>query len=385
MLPRILCALAAFPSGWAAREAAGGGVGGLVVLAFVAACAWGLSRRRAAGVGAAGVVSFAAVHLLARATSVYTGLATGAALFALAVALTACGDGETMPQDRPLPEVSLALDFTPNAVHAPIYAAVREGLDREAGVRLRIRTPGRSPDSLKDVLSGATDMGVLDIHDLGLAAVRGKDVVAVAALVQRPLAAIVTAKDVGRPRDLQDRRVGVSGLPSDPAVLSAVMEHDGGDPRRAEQVTIGFTAVQSLISGRVDGVPVFWNAEGVVLRERGVEVNEFRVDEYGAPPYPEVVLVARRETVEQRRDDVHAVVSALERGIESVRSDPGSAVADIAEASGGDEALVRAQLEAVRPIFGTALRREVLEAWADWDVEFGILPRRPDLDRVFAP
>lgn len=306
-------------------------------------------------------------------------------VLAVAALLAGCGDDDADPgSSTPLPEVSLALDFTPNAVHAPIYAAVRERLDRAAGVRLRIRAPGASPDSLKDVLSGATDMGILDIHDLGLAAVRDKDVVAVAALVQRPLAAVVTVPDIRRPRDLEGRRVGVSGLPSDPAVLDAVMRADGGDLRDVEQVTIGFTAVQSLVSGKVAAVPVFWNAEGVALRERGVPIREFRVDDYGAPRYPEVVVVSRRETLERRGEDVRAVVAALAAGIESVRADPESAVTDIARASGTPDDLVRAQLEAVTPIFGTALRRDVLEAWADWDVEFGILPRRPDLDRTFA-
>jgi NitT/TauT family transport system substrate-binding protein/putative hydroxymethylpyrimidine transport system substrate-binding protein len=284
-----------------------------------------------------------------------------------------------------VPEVTLALDFTPNAVHAPIYAAVREGLDREAGVRIRIKAPGQSPDSLKDVLSGAADMGILDIHDLGLAAAKGKEVVAVGALVQRPLAAIITLPSIRRPRDLEGRRVGVSGLPSDPAVLDAVMREDGGDYRKAKLVTIGFAAVQSLISGRIDGVPAFWNAEGVALRERGVKVNEFRVDDYGAPRYPEVVVVTRRDTLERRGKDVRAVVTALAAGIDEVRVNPGAAIADVARASGAPKRLVSAQLEAVLPILGTQLRRPVLEAWAAWDVRFGILPAQPDIGRTFAP
>ncbi|MFL5843906.1 MAG: ABC transporter substrate-binding protein [Solirubrobacteraceae bacterium] len=306
-------------------------------------------------------------------------------LLVIVALLAGCGGGGgSDPGGGTVPEVTLALDFTPNAVHAPIYAAVRNGLDRDHGVRLKIRAPGASPDSLKDVLSGAADLGILDIHDLGLAVTKGKDVVAVAALVQRPLAAIVTTADVTRPRDLEGRTVGVSGLPSDPAVLDAVMRDDGGDIGKVKQVTIGFTAVQSLISGRIDAVPVFWNAEGVALRQRGVKINEFRVDDYGAPRYPEVVLVTRRETLERRGDDVRAVVAALADGIAEVRRDPAAAVTDIAEASGSPEALVRAQLEAVSPILGTRLDRDVLAAWADWDVEFGILPTRPDLDRAFA-
>lgn len=299
----------------------------------------------------------------------------------LALALVAgCGGGSGRPSP---PEVTLALDFTPNAVHAPIYAAVREGFDRAAGVRLRVRTPGASPDSLKEVLSGRADLGVLDIHDLGLAAVRGRDVVGVGALVQRPLAAIIAAPGIRRPRDLEGRRVGVSGVPSDPAVLAAVMRGDGGDPRTVRQVTIGFSAVQSLLSGRIDAVPAFWSAEGVALRQRGLRVREFRVDDYGAPRYPEVVLVARRETLARRGREVRAVLGALRRGVADVRAHPAAAVAAVAAASGSPERLVRAQVAAVSPVLGTALRRPVLEAWARWDARFGILPRRPDVGRLF--
>jgi putative hydroxymethylpyrimidine transport system substrate-binding protein len=70
----------------------------------------------------------------------------------------------------------IGLDFTPNAVHAPIYAAVRNGYDKKHDVRMRIRPPGSSPDSLKLLTSGRADLAVLDIHDLGLARERGADV-----------------------------------------------------------------------------------------------------------------------------------------------------------------------------------------------------------------
>lgn len=79
---RLALALAAFPAGWAAREAAGGAVGGLVVLALVGACALGLPRRRAAFVVALGVACFVAVHLVAALTAIYIGLAVGALAFA---------------------------------------------------------------------------------------------------------------------------------------------------------------------------------------------------------------------------------------------------------------------------------------------------------------
>lgn len=306
---------------------------------------------------------------------------TAAAAAALA-ALAGCGGDEGASGARP---VTLALDFTPNAVHAPIYAAVREGYDRERGVSIRIRPPGSAPDSLKLLAAGKADLAVLDIHDLGLARERGRDFVGVGALVQRPLAAIIARAEVRRPRDLEGRRVGVSGLPSDPAVLRAVVEGDGGDYGAVRQVTIGFSAVPSLIQRSVAAVPAFWNAEGVALKRRGVSVREFRVDDFGAPPYPEVVLFTTRETFERRRGLVDAVVEALKEGTREVLRDPGPAVRDVARAGGAEPGLVRAQLRAVAPALRPplTLRRRALDGWAEFAVRFGILRRRPDVEAAF--
>ena len=161
--------------------------------------------------------------------------------------------------------------------------------------------PAASTDSLKLLAAGRADLAVVDIHDLALARERGQDLVGVGALVQRPLAAVIARGDVRRPRDLAGKRVGVTGLPSDDAVLRAVLEHDGASLDDVRRVTIGFSAVPSLIAGRVDAVVAFWNAEGVALRRRGVDTTEFRVDRYGAPRYPELVVATTRSDARARR------------------------------------------------------------------------------------
>jgi NitT/TauT family transport system substrate-binding protein/putative hydroxymethylpyrimidine transport system substrate-binding protein len=296
---------------------------------------------------------------------------------------SACGGGSGGGSP---PTVSLALDFTPNAAHAPIYAAARTGADRRRGVRLRILPPGSgTPDSLKLVASGRADVGVADIHDLALAAERGADVVGIGALVQRPLAAVIARASVRRPRDLEGRTVGVTGLPSDVAVLRAVVQGDGGDFSRIRRLTIGFSAVPEMIQGKVDAVTAFWNAEGVVLHERGVRTHDFRVDAYGAPPYPEVVLFTRRATLQRTRERLRKLLAALVDGVRDVHAHPGAAIGEIAAASGADRPLVAAQLAAVDPLFDPPVRlnRSVLARWADWDTRFGIVKTRPDIARLF--
>jgi putative hydroxymethylpyrimidine transport system substrate-binding protein len=290
-------------------------------------------------------------------------------LLALLVFLGGCGAAEG---DRVAARV--ALDFQPNAVHAGIYASPVGRL-----------VPGSSTDSLKLLAGGRADLAVVDIHDLGLARERGADIVGVGALVQRPLAAVIARAGIRRPRDLEGKRVGVTGLPSDDAVLRAVVEHDGGHFGRLKRTTIGFSAVPSLIAGRVDAVVAFWNAEGVALRARGVHTREFRVDDYGAPRYPELVLATKSSTLRKRPELVKAALADIRHGTIVALRDRAGSIARIAAASGADRQLVRAELDAVAPALLPPLRldRAALAAWARFDARFGILKRPPDVEAAF--
>jgi putative hydroxymethylpyrimidine transport system substrate-binding protein len=308
-----------------------------------------------------------------------------ACLLLAALALMGCGDGDDESSGRAPERAVLALDFSPNAVHAGVYQAVEGGHDRRHGVQLDVRVPTSSSDSLRLLATRRADLAILDIHDLGLARQRGSDLVGVGAIVQRPLSSVIARDSVSRPRELEGRRAGVTGLPSDDAVLRAVVEGDGGDFERVRRITIGFSAVPSLISGRVDAATAFWNAEGVTLRERDLDTREFRVDEFGAPRYPELVVVVRREVLERRRELVRGVIRALAEGTEDVLESPDRAIVRIARASRTDESLVRAQFEAVRGAFSPPLTldRATLAGWADFDERFGILRERPDIEAAF--
>ncbi len=298
-----------------------------------------------------------------------------AGLVAAAV-LAACGEERADRESNAAAPATVALDFVPNAAHAGIYAA---------GDELRVRVPSGSTDSLKLLAGRRADLAVVDIHDLGLARERGQDVVGVGALVQRPLAAVIAQPGIARARELEGKRVGIAGLPSDEAVLRAVVESDGGDYERVKKVTIGFAAVKSLAAEKVDAVVAFWNVEGVTLRRAGVPTREFRVDDYGAPRYPELVLVVTRETLEEREELVDDMLDEIAAGTRSALGDRDATVARLVDAWGADEPLVRAQLEAVASSVRPPVRldRAALEGWARFDKRFGILREAPTLERAF--
>jgi len=291
---------------------------------------------------------------------------------------------------RPLRDVTLLLDFTPNPVHTGIFAATAEGFDREAGLNVAVREPSASTDALKLLAAGRADLAVLDIHDLGLAREKGRDIVGVMALVQQPLAAVLAAADVRTPRALEGKSAGVTGLPSDTAVLRSVVTGAGGDPGRVREVTIGFNAVAALLSGRVAGATAFWNVEGVALRSRRPDARIFRVDDYGAPAYPELVVCATRRTMRERPGLVRDTLAAIAQGYRFTIAHPALGLDDLlARNPGLDRPLAKAELTAVLPAFTAGAARfgdlnpARLRAWAAWDVRFGILARPPDVARAF--
>ena len=305
-----------------------------------------------------------------------------------ALGLAACGDDGAEP-GAPR-EATLVLDFQPNAVHAGIYSALANGEYADAGVELDVREPSASTDAPKLLEAGRAQFAILDIHDLGLARERGLDVVGVAPIVQRPLAAVIAGdRDAVRePSDLEGGEVGVTGLPSDDAVLDSVVEADGADPAAVDRVTIGFEAVPTLSAGRLDAVTAFWNAEGVALRRAGVPTREFRVDDYGAPRYPELVLTTAAATLAEDPELVADVVDATTAGYQRVVAEPEAALDDLlAESEGLDRDEQRAQLDALTEAEAFSppgeLDRDALEAWARWDTDHGILEERPKVDEAF--
>jgi NitT/TauT family transport system substrate-binding protein/putative hydroxymethylpyrimidine transport system substrate-binding protein len=303
-----------------------------------------------------------------------------------AAGLAACGGDGAEP--GALRGATLVLDFQPNAVHSGIYAAMREGYYRAAGVDLRVQAPSASTDAPKLLEARRTQFAILDIHDLAIAGERGLDVVGVEPIVNRPLAAVIAAdrRSVTRPRDLAGRTVGVTGLPSDAAVLGSVLDADGVTPSQVRSVTIGFQAVSALASGKVDAATAFWNAEGVTLQREGIPIREFRVDRFGAPRYPELLLCTTSDLVRRDPALVREMVSATQRGYKLATASPRRALDALVSSNPGlDRADQAAELHAL--LEAGALKPadsfRALGAWARWDAGHGIVETEPRPGALF--
>jgi ABC-type nitrate/sulfonate/bicarbonate transport system substrate-binding protein len=305
--------------------------------------------------------------------------------------LTLAGCGSTAkPGSRALKHAVLILDFTPNAIHSGIYSALARSYDVDAGVRLHVIAPAASTDSIKLLETGRVNFAILDIHDLAIARERGEDIVGIMAIVERPLASVIAAPGIRTPRQLAGRTVGVTGDPSDYAVLDSIVAGAGGDVHKLHEITIGFDAVPDLLAGRVAAATAFWNDEGVALTHARPGFHIFQVYDYGAPSYPELVLCATGSTL--RHDPALAtdVVRALVRGYKFTLANPRASAADLERLVPGLEPkLVSEELAGELPAFKGPdgqvgeLDPQILRAWAAWEARFGIVKHPPDLALMF--
>jgi putative hydroxymethylpyrimidine transport system substrate-binding protein len=321
-------------------------------------------------------------------------LVTLVTTIAAAAMLAACGNSSSA--DTGARAATLVLDFTPNPVHVGIYTALARHFDTAAGVKLHVIAPSASTDAIRLLETGRADFAILDIHDLALARQRGADVVGILPIVERPLAAVIAAPAVSTPRALIGRTVGVTGAPSDTAVLDSIVAGSGGRPQALKTITIGFNAVSDLLAGKVAAATAFWNDEGVTLNRQRPGFHIFRVENYGAPSYPELVVCASAKRLKADPSLARGVVRALVRGYDLAVAQPTTGQRALeSQVPGLNHALDTAELAGLAAAFRGpegrfgVLDPALLRRWAAWEARFGIVKAAPDIaatfDAAFAP
>jgi putative hydroxymethylpyrimidine transport system substrate-binding protein len=288
-------------------------------------------------------------------TSRIRALAVAIALLALAAGLAACGSkSESGGGEREA--LSLALDFYPNADHAGIYMAQKEGFFEEAGLDVSISSPSDPAAPIKQVAAGQTDLAISYEPEVMLAHEQGLPVVAVAALVNRPLTSMIWLRKSGIKGigQLAGKTVATAGIPYQQAFLKTILARVHLQPSAVKEVNVGFGLLPALVGGSAQAMlGGYSNVEGVDLRERGKEPVITPVDKLGVPTYDELVLVANQTKLREDPDPYRLFVAALTRGTEAAVADPKAATEAILEANSELEPkLTEAQVEATLPLLG---------------------------------
>jgi putative hydroxymethylpyrimidine transport system substrate-binding protein len=283
-----------------------------------------------------------------------TGVAAAAALLALALLLAACGEKSEDGSANERQPFSLTLDFYPNPDHAGIYMAQKLGYFDEAGLNVSIAAPSDPSAPIRLVASDQTDLAISYEPEVALARDKGLDVVAIGALVNRPLTSMIWLRKSGIDGvgGLKGKTIATAGIPYQEAFLKTILGRAKLSPEDVKAVNVGFGLLPALISGRAAAMlGGYSNVEGVDLRQRGKDPVITPVDKLGVPTYDELVLVARRKSLEEDPEAFRLFIAALQRGTDAAVENPKAATEAVLGANHDLEPkLTAAEVKATLPL-----------------------------------
>jgi putative hydroxymethylpyrimidine transport system substrate-binding protein len=293
-------------------------------------------------------------------------IAVTVALIALTLGLAACGEKSDSTTGAATEPLSLTLDFYPNPDHAGIYMAQKLGYFADAGLDVSIHTPSDPAAPIKLVAARQTDLAISYEPEVLLAREQGLDVVAVGAIVDRPLTSLIWLKKSGVSgiADLRGKTIATAGIPYQDAYLKTILARADLTPDDVDAVNVGYGLLPALVGGRAQAMlGGFSNVEGVDLRLRGKDPVVTPVDKLGVPTYDELVLVANRKRLEEDPQRIRLFLGALARGTAAAVKSPEATTEALLEANPDlDPKLTRAEVAATLPLLS---RRSTMDT-AEW-------------------
>jgi putative hydroxymethylpyrimidine transport system substrate-binding protein len=276
------------------------------------------------------------------------------AALAAAVSLAACGEQTNVlkPPASAVQPLTVMLDWSPNADHVGIYQAQAEGDFRRAALSVHLEYNTSDPSApLRLLAAGKVNVAIAYEPEVLLARDRGVPLVSVAALVQRPLTAVVSlaSKHITTPADLRGKTVGVAGIPYQTAFLKTILRHASVPRSSVKEVNVGENLVSSMLSGRVDAtLGAYWNYEAIQLAQLGRHPHVIHMEQAGVPPYNELVFVVKESEIIDHPSLIRRFVQAVARGYASARANPVAAVHNLLAANPDAGLSTKLQLASVR-------------------------------------
>jgi putative hydroxymethylpyrimidine transport system substrate-binding protein len=225
--------------------------------------------------------------------------------------------------------LNVELDWVPNPDHVGIYYALKKGFFTKQNLTVNLQIPSNAADPIKLVGLNKVDLAISYEPEMFYGQQEGLPVTAVAAVVPVPLNGLIVSPNVHitSPCQISGHKVGITGIPSDGAFYTTMLQTCHLSTSKVPSVTVGFNLVPSVLAGKVDAIiGGYRNVEAIqISQEMNKKAADFPANQLGVPNYDELVLVANRNRLASDKayaSEVKRFVAALVAGTDAAMKDP---------------------------------------------------------------
>lgn len=311
----------------------------------------------------------------------------------LSLTVLGCVNDSPQPnQGENLEKVTVVLDWVPNTNHTGLYTALAKGWYEEVGLDVEIIEPTQG-GTAQLVATDKAHFGVSYQEDVTMARASGVPIVSIAAVIQHNTSGFASKADdnISSPNDLENRRYGGWGSPSEEAVIKAIMEKDQADFSKVQMVNIGSVDFFTALDRDIDFTWIYYGWDGVEAERRGFPLNVMMLRDLDpALDYYTPVLITSENLIAANPDLVEKFMKATTKGYEfTITNHEEAADILLQYAPELDRELVLASQQWLADMYQADAARwgeqkaSVWENYAQWLYEQQLLPEMLDTDSAF--
>lgn len=324
-------------------------------------------------------------------------------LFALLIIpillLSGCGakspatTSSTSTTTKPLTTVTLMLDWTPNTNHTGLFVAQEKGYFAKEGLEVKFVQPSSSGNVEQLVAAGKSDFGVSQQEQVTTARANDVPIISLAAILQHNTSGFAspTSKNILNAQNFEGKTYGGWGLPSEEAILKALMQKEKADFSKIKMVNIGEADQLTSLTKDIDLTWIFygWTGKEAELRKQPLNMIWLK-DVDPALDFYTPVLITNEKMTQTQPELVRHFMQAVSEGYQyAIKNPADSAELLIKNAPEANPDLIRASQAWLSPQYqGDAAqwgqqKAVVWERYAKWLVDRNLLPKMIDSSKAY--
>ncbi len=226
-------------------------------------------------------------------------------------------------------KITIALDWSPNTLHAGFFVAYYNNWYADAGIQITFHNPEednyqRTP--AKMIANGLAHFGIAPTESILSYRTLPSPVplVALATLLQKDLSAIVTLKssEIASPKNLDGKNYASFGARFEDCIVKKMIQNDGGFGmlRITNPNKLGIW--DCLLTKKADACWVFLPWEGMLAKQAKIELNTFQMSDFGIPYGYSPLLISHQNLLEEYPQTVADFVTISQLGFQFAAQNP---------------------------------------------------------------